>query len=123
MTAISLPKLPPRLEAATLAAAENLTAIAATEGLALVGERGEALPHLVTILYIVRERCAQARPKPRPNDRLIEPGEIAAVLEFIGQWMVSEGMEELIGYNASWFKDAAGVVEQLMGAWREEGIG
>jgi hypothetical protein len=123
MTTVSLPKLPPRLEGATLAAADNLAAIAAAEGLALAGERGEALPHLVTILYILRERCAQARPEPRPNDRLIEPGEVGAVLEFIGQWMVSEGMEELAGYNASWFKDAAGVVEQLMGTWREEGIG
>lgn len=121
MTTISLPKLPPRLEAATLATADNLAAIAATERLALVGERGEALPHLVTILYILRERCAQARLEPRPNDRLIELGEIAAVLEFIGQWMVSEGMEELAGYNASWFKDAAGVVEQLAAMWGEEG--
>lgn len=42
------------------------------------------------------------------------------MLEFIGQLMVSEGMEELAGYNASWFKDAAAVVEQLMGIWGEE---
>lgn len=35
------------------------------------------------------------------------------MLETVGQLMVSEGMEELAGYNASWFKDAAEVVELL----------
>lgn len=117
----ALPSLPPRLQAATLAAADNLAAIAAAEGVALVGGRGEAAPHLLTILYTLRERCALARSEPRLGDRLIEPAEVAAVLEFVGQWMVSEGIEELAGYNASWFKDAAGVVEQVGGMeYRDE---
>lgn len=106
-----LPTLPPRLHAATLAAADTLATIAAAEGLALVGERGEAAPPLLTILYTLRERCALARPEPEPGDRLIEPEEIAAVLELVGQWLISEGIEDLAGYNASWFKDAAAVVD------------
>lgn len=111
----ALPALPSRLQSATLAAADNLATIAAAEGLTLVGERGEAAPHLLTILYTLRERCALAQSEARPGDQRIEPAEIAAVLELLGQWMVSEGIEDLAGYNASWFKDAARVVEQLMG--------
>lgn len=107
----TLPKLPPRLEAATLAAADNLAAIAAADGIPLSGERGEALPHLITMLYFIRERCAQAPARPAPG--LIEPGEIAAVLETISHQIVGEGMKELAGHDATWFKDAAGVVEQL----------
>ena len=64
----------------------------------------------MTILYTLRERCAQAQPHPEPSDRLIEPGEIAAVLETIVHLMISEGMKELAGYNAAWFMDAAGMV-------------
>lgn len=73
----TLPSLPPRLAAATLAAADNLAAIAAAEAVPLVGKRGEALPHLVTILYTIRERCvqAQAMPEPRP-DRLSRRGRL-----------------------------------------------
>lgn len=109
----ALPPLPPRLAAATLAAADNLAAIAAAEGVPLVGERGEALPHLIAILYTVRERCVQAQATPAPAGLAIEPGEIAAVLETIAEMMVSDGMREMAGVNASWFKDAAGVVEMM----------
>lgn len=107
----TLPSLPPRLEAATLAAADNLAAIAAAESIQLAGERGEALPHLITILYTLRERCAHAPARPAPG--LIEPAEVAAVLETIAHQMVGEGLKELAGHNASWFSDAAAVVEQL----------
>jgi hypothetical protein len=106
----TLPKLPSRLEAATLTAADNLAAIAAAEGIRLAGERGEVLPHLITMLYFIRERCAQAPARPAPS--LIEPAEIAAVLETIAHQMVGEGLKDLAGHNASWFKDAAAVVEQ-----------
>ncbi len=37
--------------------------------------------------------------------------DVAAVLETIGRIMVSEGWPELAGRKASWFGDAAGVVE------------
>lgn len=111
MTSTSLPKLPPRLKAATLAAADNLAAIAAAEDIQLEGERGEALPHLITMLYLIRERCTLV--PARPASSLIEPSEIAAVLETISHQMVGEGMKELAGHHASWFKDAATVVEQL----------
>jgi len=43
----------------------------------------------------------------------ITPGEIATVLETIAQIMVSEEIKELAGYNASWYKDVAAIVEQL----------
>ena len=112
----ALPQLPPRLQAATLAAADNLTAIAHSEGLELGGKRGEALPHLITILYTIRERCVQMEREPQPwmMDRMITPTEIATVLETIAHWMVSEGMEELADHNASWFSDAALVVERMV---------
>lgn len=60
MTDTSPPKFPPCLEAATLTTADNLTTIAAAEGIVLGGERGEALPHLIAILYFIREGCTQA---------------------------------------------------------------
>lgn len=107
----TLPNLPPRLKAATLAAADNLAAIAAAEGIRLAGKRGEALPHLITILYTLRERCAQTPARPAPGQ--IEPAQIAAVLETISHLMIGEGMSELAGHKASWFSDAAAVVEQL----------
>lgn len=112
MTSTTLPKLPPRLKAATLAAADNLAAIAAAEGMVLAGERNEALPHLITMLYLIRERCALAPARPAPG--LIELDEIAAVLETIAHQMVGEGIKELAGHNASWFTDAAAVVEHLV---------
>lgn len=112
----ALPPLPPRLHSAALAAADNLTAIAHAEGIELGGERGEALPHLVTLLYTIRERCVQAEREPQPllMDAMITPAEIATVLETIGHWMVSEGTGEMAGHNASWFMDAAAVVERLV---------
>ncbi len=113
---MNLPHLPPRLNSATLAAADNLAAIAAAEGLDLVGERGEALPHLITVLYVIRERCAQVQGQVEPEGGgTITAAEIAEVLETVGQVMVSEGLAEMAGRNASWFKDAAGVVEELDG--------
>jgi hypothetical protein len=112
----TLPPLPPRLNSATLAAADHLARLAAAENIPLAGERGQALPHLVTILYLIRERCAavqgQARPEPS-GGQTITVEEIAAVLETIGRIMVSEGWPELAGRNASWFGDAAGVVEMM----------
>jgi hypothetical protein len=112
----SLPPLPPRLQAATLASADNLTAIAHSEDVQLGGKNGEALPHLVTILYTIRERCVQAEIEPQPylGDQLITPQEIAAVLESISHWMVGEEVYELVGLNPSWFTDAAAVVEQMV---------
>lgn len=98
--------------ASTLAAADNLAAIAA-EGVPLGGERGEALPYLITILYTLRERCIQAQLTPVLAGLAIEPGEIAAVLETIAEVMVSDGVREMAGVNASWFKDAARVVEMM----------
>ena len=38
--------------------------------------------------------------------------EIAAVLETVGQIIVSEGMAEFAGVNASWYRDAAAMVDQ-----------
>ncbi len=110
-----LPDLPPRLKAATLAAADNLTAIAHSEGLELGGERGEAKPPLITILYLLRERCVEAELEPQPylGDQTITSQEIATVLETITHWMISEDMVEFLGYNPSWFSDAAAVVEQI----------
>ena len=69
MTHTILPNLPPRLQSATIAAADHLATLAAAENITLAGERGQALPHLVTILYIIRERCAQVQGQARP-----EPG-------------------------------------------------
>jgi len=42
----SLPQLPPRLKAETLASADNLTAIAHSEDVQLGGKNGEAFPLL-----------------------------------------------------------------------------
>ena len=111
----ALPNLPPRLKAAVLAAADNLTALAHSEGLELGGQRGEALPPLLTMLYLLRERCVAAELELQPwlGDQTITPAEIATVLETIRQLMVSDGWEELAGHNPSWFSDAALVVERL----------
>ncbi len=109
---MTLPQLPPRLNSATLAAADHLATLAAAENITLAGERGQALPHLVTILYTIRERCAQARPEPS-GGQTITVEEVAEVLETIGHVMVSEGISELVGRNASWFGDAAGVVDDI----------
>ncbi len=111
----ALPTLPARLESAVLAAADTLTAIAHDEGIELGGLRGEARPHLHTILYVLRNRCVEAEREPQPylGDQTITPAEIASVLETVAQVMMSEGIEELAGCNPSWFTDAAVVVERL----------
>ncbi len=110
-----LPPLPPRLESATRAAAETLTAIAHAEGLELGSPDGAARPHLHTILYLLRDRCVQAEREPQPalGDQLITATEIAAALETIAQQMISDQTYDLAGYNPSWFIDAALVVERL----------
>lgn len=111
----ALPPLSPRLESAVLAAADTLAAIAHSEGIELGGRQGEAMPKLLTILYMLRERCIQAELEPQPylGDLLITPAEIAAVLEAIAELLISDGSCELAGRNPSWFNDAARVVERL----------
>ena len=71
----SLPPLPPRLQSAALAAAENLAFIAADEEVQLGGSSGAATPHLITLLFTIRERCVAAEQEPRPylGDALITP--------------------------------------------------
>jgi len=49
--------LPPRLTYAAIASAEHLAAIAKVEGITLAGDRGQALPELVALLYLIRVRC------------------------------------------------------------------
>ena len=56
----SLPQLPPRLKAATLAAADNLTAIAHSDGVELTDTDGAAKDPLITVLYMLGERIVQA---------------------------------------------------------------
>lgn len=111
----SLPDLPPRLKSAVLAAAENLAAIAHSEGIELSDSRNEATPHLISILYHLRDGCKAAEKEPQPwvGDQLIYPGEIAAVLETIAQTMMSDAQYELAGRNPSWFRDAALVIERM----------
>ena len=53
--------LPPRLNSAAIAAAEHLAAIAKAEGITLAGDRGQALPELVALLYLIRVRCEQVQ--------------------------------------------------------------
>lgn len=112
---MTLPPLPPRLQSAALAAAENLAFIAAAEDIQLGGPQGEATPHLITLLYTVRERCVAAEREPQPylGDALITPQEIAAVLETIALLLQSDETYELAGRNPSWYSDAARVVEWL----------
>lgn len=111
----SLPPLPPRLQSAALAAAENLAFIAADEDIRLGGSQGEAMPHLITLLFTIRERCVAAERESRPHlgDALITPQEIAAVLETIALLLQSDETYEFAGRNPSWFSDAARVVEWL----------
>jgi hypothetical protein len=111
----ALPDLPPRLKSAVLAAAENLTAIAYDEGVQLGGPDGEALPHLITILYLMRETCVAEEKQPQPylGDQLIAPQDIASTLETIAQILISEGIYDFAGHNPSWFTDAALVVERM----------
>ena len=109
----SLPQLPLRLHAATLASAENLAAIAHSEGIELGDKDGVSTPHLHTILYLMRDRCIEAELELQPwlGDKWIELSEIATVLETLGHMIVSEGLDELAGHNASWYMDAARVIE------------
>jgi hypothetical protein len=110
-----LPELPPRLKSATLASAENLTAIAHSEGIKLADKRLKPLPHLETMLYLIREGCIDVEKGLTLylGNQWIKPSEIAAVLETIAAEMVSDNVEELAGHNASWYLDAANVVEQM----------
>ena len=65
------------------------------------------------------KRVRQAKARQRADRRKlleaapIRAAEIALVLETLGRVMISEGMEDLAGHNASWFSDAAEVVELL----------
>ncbi len=110
-----LPKLPPRLHSAVLAAADNITAIAHSEDIELGNERGVSTPYLHTILYMIREQCVQNELKLQPHldDQLITLGEIVVVLETIGQILMSDETYELAGRNPSWFMDAANLLERL----------
>ncbi len=91
MTKHSLPQLPDRLHSAVLAAADNLAAIAHSEGIELTKESGAATDFLVTILYLLREQVAQSEKQSQPHlgDHLITPKDIAAVLETIANLLVS----------------------------------
>ena len=117
MPSASLPQLPPRLHAATLASAENLTAIAHSEGIELGDKDGVSTPHLHTILYLLRNRCIEAEQELQPwlGDRMIELSQIATVLGTLGHFIISEWLDELVGHNASWFMDAARVIEAAQG--------
>ena len=115
MTTHSLPDLPPRLKSAVLAAADNITAIAHSEGIAMSGERGEATEYLLTIIYLMRERCFHVEHELQPylGDQLITLSEIATVLETIGQIMRSDENFDFADHNPSWFMDAANLLEQI----------
>ncbi len=64
---------------------------------------------------MMREVCVknELRPQPYLDDQSITPSEIASVLKTISQIMVSDGVTELAEHNATWFNDAAMVVEQI----------
>jgi hypothetical protein len=110
-----LPELPPRLKSATLASAENLTAIAHSEGIKLADKGRNPLPHFETVLHLILEGCIDVEQGAELHlgNQWIKPSEIAAVLETIAAEMVSDDVEEMAGHNASWYLDAANVVEQL----------
>ena len=78
-------------------------------------ELREALPHLITILYLLRERCVEAELEPQPylGNTIITLNEIATVLETIGHILVSDEAHDLADRNPSWFMDAANVVERI----------
>lgn len=102
------------LPSAAIATAEHLAAIAKAEGITLAGDRGQVLPELAAVLYLIRVRCEQVQNLVEEVPAsTITPSEIATVLETISQVMVSEGIKELAGYNASWYKDAAAIDEQI----------
>lgn len=111
----TLPDLPPRLDSALRAAAETLTAIAHDEGLELSGPEGQTGDYLVTMMYLLQQRCLAAEREPQPylSDETITPQEIAAMLETIGHMLMSDETMEFAGRNPSWFLDAARVVERL----------
>jgi len=50
-------------------------------------------------------------PRPQFDDATITPNQISAVLETIGRVMVSDGTEETAGHNASWYLDAAQMID------------
>ena len=70
-------------------------------------QRGEATPHLISILYHLRDACKAAEKEPQPwlGDQTITREGIAAVLETIGRTMVSDGQYEVADRNPSWFTD------------------
>lgn len=109
------PDLPPRLKSAVRATAENLAAIAHSEGIKLGDHKGEATPELSTMLLYLQKRCKEAELELQPwlGDELITPQEIAAVLETIAQVLVSEKVAEFAGHTPAWFTDAALAVERM----------
>jgi hypothetical protein len=109
------PDLPARLKSAILATADNLAAIAQSEGIILADQKGEATPELNTMLVYLHRRCKDAELELQPwlGDHLITPQEIAAVLETIAQVLVSEKVAEFAGHTPAWFTDAAMVVERI----------
>lgn len=110
-----LPDLPPRLKSAVLAAADNITAIAHSEGIALTETNGAAKEPLITILYMLRERIAQVEREVQPylGDQFITLSDIATVLETITHILISEGIYDFAGHNPSWYSDAANLLEQI----------
>ena len=109
MISHSLPKLPPLVESATRAAAEEITAALASVGLSPTEDDGTPSPFLYSILYLLKKRCLEVVDKDwlSKGDELITLTEVATVLETLGQVMVSEDTIELLERNASWYKDAA----------------
>ena len=70
---------------------------------------------MVTILYLLRERCVEAELEPQPylGDTIITLSEIATVLETIAHILISDETYDLADRNPSWFMDAANVLERI----------
>ena len=50
-------------------------------------------------------------PRPQFDDAIITASQISATLETIGRIMVSDGVGESAGHNASWYLDAAQMID------------
>jgi len=111
---MTLPPLPPDVHQTIAIAADAIAAALAQAGLPLVRADGAPSPELYSVLYLLKLLVLDAPDIERPPDQRypIALREIAVVLETIGQVMISEGMADWAGYNASWYADAADMVER-----------